>query len=146
MLTVFVYGTLKPGEAAHRRFCEPYLVTARPAWVQGHLFHLPQGYPALTEGDRWVAGALLQFHDARAIAQIDAFEDYFPDLPEADNLYVRRSRPVFSAERELLGAAWVYLMERQRVTELGGIAIPEGVWSQQHWPSIAVESTSDHES
>lgn len=146
-LSVFVYGTLKPGEAAYRQYCEPYVVSATSAWVRGHLFHLPQGYPALTEGDRWVEGTVLSFQDERAIAHIDAFEDYEPTLPDAENLYVRRSRSIFSSERQPLGHAWVYLMAPQQVVALGGIAIPDGVWSRQFWPSIAsVEPTSDNES
>lgn len=142
MLTVFAYGTLKPGEAAYRRYCEPYLTAAQPAWVRGQLFHLPQGYPALTVGDRWVEGALLQLRAADAIAHIDAFEDYDPNRPETANLYVRKTCQVFSAQRELLGSAWVYLMERQRVIDRGGIAVLEGVWSGRHWPSIATVEPS----
>lgn len=138
MLTVFVYGTLKPGEAAHRRYCEPYLLAAQPAWVQGHLFHLPQGYPALAPGDRWVEGSLLQLRTAEAIDQIDAFEDYDPNVADDENLYVRRSHPVFSAQRQPLGAAWVYFMAPERIATLGGIAIPEGVWSGRRWGSITV--------
>jgi gamma-glutamylcyclotransferase (GGCT)/AIG2-like uncharacterized protein YtfP len=143
MPKVFVYGTLKPGEAAHEQYCAPYLKASQPAWMRGLLFHLPEGYPALTVGDRWVAGALLQLRDEAAIARMDAFEDYDPTLPDADNLYVRRSRPVFSANHQSLGTAWVYLMAPERVTELGGIAIPSGVWSGQQWPSIKVDVTPD---
>ena len=146
MLTMFVYGTLKPGEAAHEQYCAPYLKASQPAWVRGVLFHLPQGYPALTEGDRWVEGALLHLREEAAIAQMDAFEDYDPTLPDVENLYVRRSRPVFSTERQSLGLAWIYLMAPERVAELGGIVIPNGVWSSQQWPSITLNSTADSES
>jgi gamma-glutamylcyclotransferase (GGCT)/AIG2-like uncharacterized protein YtfP len=111
--------------------------------VRGLLFYLPQGYPALTEGNRWVEGALLYLRDEAAIAPMDAFEDYDPALPDAENLYVRRSRPVFSADHQPLGAAWVYLMAPERVAELGGIAIPSGVWRGRQWPSITVDSTPD---
>jgi gamma-glutamylcyclotransferase (GGCT)/AIG2-like uncharacterized protein YtfP len=138
MLAVFVYGTLKPGEAAYKRYCEPYVVKAQVAWVQGHLFHLPQGYPALTEGDRWVEGTWLQLRDAAAIAQMDAFEDYIPTRPDTENLYVRRPCDVFSRARRPLGRAWVYRMERQQVLALGGIEVPTGVWSRHQWPSITV--------
>lgn len=143
MLTVFVYGTLKPGEAAHEQYCTPYLKASQSAWVRGLLFHLPQGYPALTVGDRWVEGVLLHLREEAAIARLDAFEDYDPTRPDVDNLYVRRSRPVFAADHQSIGTAWVYLMTSARVTELGGIPIPQGVWSRQHWPSITPHSSAD---
>ncbi|MGF1459553.1 MAG: gamma-glutamylcyclotransferase [Leptolyngbyaceae cyanobacterium] len=58
MLKIFVYGTLKPSEVAFARYCQPWVIESQMAYVKGRLFHLPQGYPALTEGDRWVQGAL----------------------------------------------------------------------------------------
>ena len=144
MLTVFVYGTLKPGEAGYLRYCEPYVVTVQPAWARGHLFHLPQGYPAMTTGDRWIEGTWVHLDEA-ALAEIDTFESYNPTLPDTENLYVRRVCPVFSAERAVLGSAWVYLMELQRVLKLGGIEIPEGVWSGCTWPSITLTNVSRYQ-
>ncbi len=140
MVRIFVYGTLKPGEAAHRRYCEPYLVRAQPAWIRGQLWHLPQGYPALTEGDRWIEGALLTLDGATVLMAMDAFEDYNPARPDGDNLYVRRSRPLVSAQRETLGTAWVYLMDRQRALELGGVVVPTGCWSHRQWPSLRLDA------
>ncbi|MEL6398283.1 MAG: gamma-glutamylcyclotransferase [Cyanobacteria bacterium J06626_4] len=144
MVTVFVYGTLKPGEAAYRRYCQPQVVSAQPALVQGDLFHLPQGYPALTVGDRWIKGFRLQLQDDRAIATIDEFEDYDPSRLAAENLYVRQQLPIFSPTRHPLGTAWVYQMERQRIQALGGVVVTSGDWSRQQWPSLApLELTDD---
>ena len=137
MLTVFVYGTLKPGEAYYKPYCEPYVVTVVPALTRGCLFHLPEGYPAMTLGDGWVTGALLQLRDDQAIAHMDELEDYDPALSQADNLYIRQLRPVFSMERQPLGLAWLYWMRPERVRQSGGIPIPAGVWSRQQWPSIS---------
>jgi len=131
MLHVFVYGTLKPGERAYRDYCEPYVIQTQPARMRGELFHLPQGYPAMTSGDRWIAGTLLVLADAQAIVRIDEFEDYDPTRSATLNLYQRLERPVFSATREPLGTAWVYLMAPQRVATLGGIRVVSGTWSQQ---------------
>ncbi|NER84268.1 MAG: gamma-glutamylcyclotransferase [Leptolyngbya sp. SIO1D8] len=109
MLKVFVYGTLKPGEAFYEEYCAPYVVVAIPAITQGCLFHLPEGYPAMTLDDayrdRWVTGALLQFRDETAISHIDEFEDYDPAGSNVDNLYLRLRRPVFSIDRHPLGSA-----------------------------------------
>ena len=130
MLRLFVYGTLKPDESAYPHYCEPYVTTAQTACMRGELFHLPQGYPAMTSGDRWITGALLRFHQEDAIARIDEFEDYDPTRPAAANLYERVVQPVFSTTHQPLGAAWVYLMSAQRVQTLGGVRVASGEWSQ----------------
>ena len=145
MSKVFVYGTLKPGEAYYQAYCAPYVVNATPAMAQGYLFHLPQGYPAMTVGqatsemlgEQWIMGVLLHFRDDAAIAQIDEFEDYNPALADTDNDYLRQLRPVFSQKHQPLGAAWIYLMTPQQVQRYGGIPISTGVWSQHQWPSIS---------
>ncbi|MDB9526234.1 gamma-glutamylcyclotransferase [Oscillatoria sp. CS-180] len=139
MPPLFVYGTLKPGEAAYSKYCAPYVSEATSAYMKGDLFHLPQGYPAMTDGDRWVQGALLQLKSEQAIAQMDAFEDYNPTLSAAENLYTRQHRPVFDRNHQPLGTAWVYLMQRDRIEQSTGILLPNGVWSQQQWPSIQID-------
>ncbi|MEL6382427.1 MAG: gamma-glutamylcyclotransferase family protein [Cyanobacteria bacterium J06626_18] len=136
MIQVFVYGTLKPGEAYYAEYCEPYVVEAVPAIAQGHLFHLPMGYPAMTLGEGYVTGALLQLKDEGEIAHMDDFEDYDPALPEAENLYLRQLRPVFSLEHQPLGQAWMYMMLLERVQQYQGIPVSSGNWSRQQWPSI----------
>ena len=137
MHPVFVYGTLKPQEAAYEKYCAPFVMFTQPATLQGDLFHLPQGYPAMTTGDRWITGTLLTFRDETAIARIDLFEDYDPARPPAANLYQRCTRSVFSTTQQPLGLAWVYLMSPERVTALGGVQVNSGVWSRQHFPSIS---------
>lgn len=144
MVTVFVYGTLKPGEAAYRRYCQPHVVLAQPALVRGDLFHLPQGYPALTVGDRWIQGFLLKLHNDWDITAMDEFEDYDPSRSAAENLYVRQQWPVLSPTQQPLGQAWVYWMARHRIQALGGVAVTSGNWSRQYWPSLApLEPTDD---
>lgn len=137
MYPVFVYGTLKPQEAAYEKYCAPFVVSAQPATMRGELFHLPQGYPAMTTGRHWITGALLTFHDKSAIARIDLFEDYDPARPPAANGYQRCTRAVFSTTQQSLGWAWVYLMPYGRVTSTGGTPITNGVWSRQQYPSIS---------
>ncbi|WP_204138039.1 gamma-glutamylcyclotransferase [Halomicronema sp. CCY15110] len=136
MCKLFVYGTLKPDESAYANYCAPHVMRAEVALMQGQLFHLPQGYPAMTVGDRWVTGALLTLRDEAAIAHIDQFEDYDPTLPATSNLYQRLQRPVFATTQAPLGTAWAYLMAAERVIALGGIPIDEGIWSRRTFPSI----------
>jgi gamma-glutamylcyclotransferase (GGCT)/AIG2-like uncharacterized protein YtfP len=54
---VFVYGTLKPGEANYQRYCAGKVVDAERTSVLGKLFALPMGYPAMTLGEYSVHGA-----------------------------------------------------------------------------------------
>ncbi len=136
MCKIFVYGTLKPDESAYEKYCAPYVTQAEVALMRGQLFHLPQGYPAMTAGDLWVTGALLTLRAETAISYIDQFEDYDPDRPTTSNLYQRLQRPVFSPNQQPLGTAWVYLMTTARVDALGGARVDAGVWSRQTFPSI----------
>jgi len=133
MLPVFAYGTLKPDEPAYLHYCEPYLLQAQPACMRGELFHLPQGYPAMTSGDRWITGTVLVLADAQAIARIDEFEDYDPARVASVNLYQRLERPVFSMSRQPLGTAWVYLMAPPQVAALDGVRVTSGTWSHRHF-------------
>ncbi|RZM79339.1 gamma-glutamylcyclotransferase family protein [Leptolyngbya iicbica] len=136
MCKIFVYGTLKPDESAYDKYCAPYVTQTEAAFMQGQLFHLPQGYPAMTAGDRWVTGALLTFHDESAITHIDQFEDYDPYRPAENNLYQRLLCPVFSHTQEPLGTAWAYLMSPHKVQAFGGIPVATGLWSRKRFPSI----------
>jgi gamma-glutamylcyclotransferase (GGCT)/AIG2-like uncharacterized protein YtfP len=136
MVTMFVYGTLKPGEAYHERYCRPHLVQATPARVQGRLYHLPMGYPALTDEAGWVVGTRLQLRDAAALAAMDAFEGYDPERSPVDNAYTRQWRSVCAIDGTALGSAWMYVMAVARVHHHQGVWIPTGVWSQTDWPSI----------
>lgn len=142
MLTVFVYGTLKPGECNHAAYCLPGLASQRSALVPGQLFHLPSlGYPGLVDGPGWVQGVVLQWAGPQAaidrrLAQLDALEDYDPrwaGKAQGPNFYDRQWRGVYRRDTQgqshFLTYAWVYLLGRDRVRELGGVWLPEGVWS-----------------
>ena len=80
---LFVYGTLKRGFAAHRRYCGDAVFVA-PGAVRGRLHLHPDGYPVLALAPsmlasgpdwRWIQGEILRFRDpARTLARIDAYE------------------------------------------------------------------------
>jgi gamma-glutamylcyclotransferase (GGCT)/AIG2-like uncharacterized protein YtfP len=63
---LFVYGSLKPGEAGHELFCREAL-RAEPARVRGALFEAPEGYPVLlvTEAEVLAEGTENPARDAR---------------------------------------------------------------------------------
>jgi gamma-glutamylcyclotransferase (GGCT)/AIG2-like uncharacterized protein YtfP len=129
LIRVFVYGTLKPGEANYAAYCR-HAIQIKAAVVLGQLYHLPFGYPALTVGSRPVQGFLLSFDDPDILIQLDQLEDYDPAYPSSSE-YLRVMIDVFSPEQQPLGQAWTYQMPDDRVIRLGGILLPHGQWSSR---------------
>ena len=131
LLKVFVYGTLKPGEVNYQRYCAGKVVAATPAIARGQLFALSLGYPAMTTGTQTVHGFLLSFDHPAILSRLDALEDFVPGRSPEQNEYQRELIPVFGAEGQLLGDAWAYLMHPQRIQQLRGVLLPNGIWSPQ---------------
>ncbi|MFN6560778.1 MAG: gamma-glutamylcyclotransferase [Nostoc sp. ChiSLP01] len=129
LVQVFVYGTLKPGEANYKRFCAGKIVDAKKAFVKGKLFALPMGYPAMTLGNSQVHGYLVSFANPAILNQLDVLEGYHPARDVSENLYSRKTIEVYQGEWLSLGWAWVYLMSLERVDQLGGVLQPDGWWS-----------------
>ncbi len=129
LVQVFVYGTLKPGEANYKRYCAGKVVDFKKAFVQGKLFALPMGYPAITQGDSQVYGYVLSFLNPGILDYLDVLEDYHPARQVSENLYNRKTIEVYQGEWLSLGWAWVYLMSLEQVNKLGGVLQPEGWWS-----------------
>lgn len=127
--SVFVYGTLKPGEKYHDRYCGDWLIDHEPAIVPGRLYHLALGYPGLTDEPGWVQGTVLRFHNPEVLVGLDDLEDFTPGGPAPDNRYQREWRQIYHLDQTPLCWAWLYRMERKTVDSLGGIWLPEGVWS-----------------
>lgn len=120
MVKVFVYGTLKPGEANYQRYCALQVVDAKKAYTFGKLFALPMGYPAMTLGDSHVYGYLLTFVDAGVLNNLDILEDYQPSRQRTENLYNRQEVEIYDLQGRSLGIAWVYLMTPQQICQLKG--------------------------
>ncbi|MEH2206439.1 MAG: gamma-glutamylcyclotransferase [Nostoc sp.] len=129
LVRVFVYGTLKPGEANYKRYCAGKVVDVKTAFVQGKLFALPMGYPTMTLGDSQVYGYLLSFSNPKILNELDVLEDYQPNRQTPKNLYNRQIIEVYEPKSLSLGWAWVYLMTLEQVEQLGGFLQPGGWWS-----------------
>ncbi|MEH2250112.1 gamma-glutamylcyclotransferase family protein [Nostoc sp.] len=129
LVQVFVYGTLKPGEANYKRYCAGKVVNVKRAFVQGKLFALSMGYPAMTLGDSQVYGYLLSFPNPKILNQLDVLEDYQPNRQMPENLYNRQIIEVYEPQLLSLGWAWVYLMTLDQVDQLGGFLQAGGWWS-----------------
>lgn len=126
-LSVFVYGTLKPGGRYYRELCAHHAPAAVPAWVAGRLYHLPDfGYPAVGDGEDRVSGYILSFADERVLPELDALEVYDPAAPPEANMYLRVWQTVETADGPV--EAWVYRMTEARLAQYRGIYEPSGDW------------------
>ena len=134
---VFVYGTLKPGEANYSSYCKAKVVAQIPSYTLGNLYTLPMGYPAMTVGQNRVYGVLLRFDDSQILASLDLLEDYQEDRTPDLNEYYRSLTPIYSLDDRLIGRAWAYLMTRDRVMQYGGVKIASGCWSEKLSESAA---------
>jgi gamma-glutamylcyclotransferase (GGCT)/AIG2-like uncharacterized protein YtfP len=129
LMRVFVYGTLKPGEANYKRYCADRVVDAKRAYAFGKLFALGVGYPAMTLGNSQVHGYLLYFADSKILIQLDELEGYQPSRQIAKNLYNRHQIETYDFEGSSFGLAWVYLMTPAQVSQMGGIPLDDGWWT-----------------
>lgn len=129
MVQVFVYGTLKPGEANYQNYCGGKVVRAIASYTWGTLYALPMGYPGMTVGKSKVSGVLLTFTTADILKSLDRLEDYQENRAAQLNEYYRQLVPVYSLEDELLGKAWSYFMNRAKVEQYHGVLIDSGCWT-----------------
>lgn len=129
VVKVFVYGTLKPGEANYQRYCGGRVVDANQAIAFGKLFALPVGYPAMTLGDSPVYGYLLSFTNPKVLSELDRLEGYHPTRHAAKNLYYRHEIETYDLQGQFIDTAWVYLMTLEKVSQLGGIHLLDGRWN-----------------
>ncbi|MBE9043118.1 gamma-glutamylcyclotransferase [Pleurocapsales cyanobacterium LEGE 10410] len=128
-LRVFVYGTLKPGEANYQRYCQNKVLSEIPAYTLGDLYALPVGYPAMTQGSDRVRGVLLTFDDPNILKSLDRLEGYRERRVADLNEYYRLLVSVYRLDRQPLGKAWAYFMTPAKVGQLGGIKVTSGFWT-----------------
>lgn len=126
---VFVYGTLKPGEANFFAYCEGKVIAQTPAYTWGDLYVLPVGYPAMTEGNSKVQGMLLSFHDSQILHSLDRLEDYQPQRAAELNEYYRASVTVYSLDNRPINQAWAYYMTLAKVKQYRGIKLNSSSWT-----------------
>lgn len=127
---LFVYGTLKRGFSAHRRFCGNAVFVTRAA-VRGRLHLHPHGYPVLALPPSalvaspdwgWVEGEILRLrHPGQSLARIDAYEGVIAGVP---GQYRRLTVPVRAAGVRL---AWTYAAASSRDVQALPI-LPAGSW------------------
>lgn len=133
IIPVFVYGTLKPGESNYNYYCEGKTITEIPAYTWGQLYHLPVGYPGMTEGRAKVIGWLFTFEDDKILASLDPLEDYQEERSPELNEYNRQQVPIYSLAGDSLGKAWCYRMSLAKIRERGGILVSDSQWNSKFW-------------
>jgi gamma-glutamylcyclotransferase (GGCT)/AIG2-like uncharacterized protein YtfP len=133
-LHVFVYGTLKPGEANFARYCGNSVISSQRGYIQAELYYFPAfGYPGAIHGTRQVHGYVLTFADSEVLVDLDELEDYQPDRQPAENEYTRKLVITYTAEGSPLVSAWTYLMSHDRIQQWGGILVPAGWWESSRF-------------
>lgn len=128
---LFVYGTLKRGFPAHRRFCGDAVFVTRAA-VRGRLHLHPHGYPVLALPSStlvaspdwgWVEGEVVRLRDpGRSLARIDAYEGVVAGVT---GQYRRLRVPVRAAGVRF---AWTYAADSPRAVA------PLPVLATGSWP------------
>ncbi len=129
--TVFVYGTLMPGERNAAVAGPAEAFTAQPATLRGYrLLHLsPEAYPAVIPGtpDECVHGFALTYTPTAWHAALPHFDE-LEGLDEVPPLYTRQAVSLQIAGSQPL-FAWVYLYARQeRLGQPGVNPVPSGDW------------------
>ncbi len=131
LIQVFVYGTLKPGESNYFPYCQGKTTREVPAYTWGQLYHLPVGYPGMTEGKNKVIGWLFTFGDERILESLDFLEDYQEKRVSELNEYNRQQVPVYDLAGNDLGQAWCYVMSLAKVKEKNGILVLDSQWNSK---------------
>lgn len=129
MIKVFVYGTLKPGEANYNSYCEGKVIAATKAYTFGQLYALPMGYPGMTEGNGKVEGFLLTFDNPKILASLDRLEDYEETRSPQINEYYRQQVAIYDLSGGFLDYAWAYFMTKAKVIHFQGILLSSGWWT-----------------
>jgi len=127
MLPVFVYGTLRSGEAGFAELGLGELVeTLGPATVAGTLYDLGEYPGALLGSGAIISGELLLPRDEAVLALLDAYELFDPADPAGSEY-----RRVQTATKDGGIKIWIYVynfpLENARL-------IPGGDWLQRPLP------------
>lgn len=131
-LNVFVYGTLKPGEANFAAYCQGKIRSQIPAYTRGELYALPLGYPALTEGKNKIQGVVLTLNDVSALENFDRLEGYQPNRADDLNEYSRTMVTVYDASDRPIGQAWAYQMTQEQIKQYQGMKVDSGCWTSEN--------------
>ena len=128
-LSVFVYGTLKPGGCYWERFCEGKVQRTTPARIRGELYDLGCGYPgAVFNNQGWIEGFVHQFIRPADFAAVDVLEGYAENGNSESNEYQRKVVPCYDLQGTALGQVWAYEVNPQLLISGKVQHLPDGCW------------------
>ena len=129
MERVFVYGSLREGFWNFQRLLKGKVNSITSAEIKGILYHLPEGYPAVIEGDGNVKGEVVELVDDDLLVKLDNLECYRGE--GQNNLYDRKNIKVRLEGGEDI-YCWVYFYNRGNFQHLkeNGVLITDGDWKK----------------
>ncbi|MBA2663500.1 MAG: gamma-glutamylcyclotransferase [Bradymonadaceae bacterium] len=128
---IFTYGTLQPN-GRYWPQVEDFVTHHVAATINGYtLWHLPEGYPAILEGEGTVHGRLLFVERARlhaALIAFDRIEDFVVDDPGSLYERVRLFATHDDATTEAFG--YLYHPNRRGYVLATGVPVTDGDWNR----------------
>lgn len=125
MEKIFVYGSLRTQFWNHDKVLKNRVRSVEKATIEGELFHLPEGYPAVVDGGEEIHGELLTITQEKILKSIDFLEGYFGE--GKDNLYVRKKVKVKTENETEEG--WTYLYVDTPYAKKKGMKVEGGDWA-----------------
>jgi len=122
---VFVYGTLMKGFCNYKRYLEGRVSRITSGRTHGLLYHLPEGYPALLEGNETIEGEIMEPVDEDLLKTLDRLEGYSES--DSNNLYVREVRNILTDSGKEM-PCWIYIYADEKYAKENGILVPNGNW------------------
>lgn len=125
----FFYDPLMSGFPSHEKFLKPHTLSVEKAITNGSLYHLPNGYPAMTFGHGVVKGEVMLFEKPSAMVwYLDSLKGYYG--VDKSNLSERIIQLVKKEDTGEQVLAYIYVYPGYRLMELQhwGVNIPQGDW------------------
>lgn len=126
MEKIFVYGSLRTAFWNHDKVLKNRVRNIEKATIKGELFHLPEGYPAVIDGEEVIHGELLTITQDKIIKSIDFLEGYFGE--GKDNLYIRKKVKVDTPNG--IEEGWSYFYVNQAYAKEKGQKVVQGDWAK----------------
>lgn len=125
---VFVYGTLMSGFTNHH-VVSNYISSVEAGEIEGIIYHLPEGYPAVIGGIGRVKGEVITLKEVEeALKAMDLLEDYQED--GENNLYERVVVHVQTAGGSVEAFCYFWPEYNRKYLEEKGIYIESGSWGE----------------
>lgn len=128
-IPIFVYGTLMKGFENHSML-EQYILSSCQGSIAGRLYHLKEGYPAVTKGKDRIQGEIYWLRDmGKVLPALDYLEDY--NQPDTEDLYKRiLCEALTSAGERVLCYVYVWAPEREAELLRDGVYVQSGDWKK----------------